>query len=418
MKLTRHNGRSGKNGAYNPKHNDRRFNVENSDHIDGDRAKRNVYWDCFQGFHFPEDQEQEDKISYSFEQVEQAFYNEQYYDFCEAQHERNRKSGHSNRDRTPKDLWGDKKTCPEESLIQIGTIEQSIPPEVLAEIAAEFFEEFDRRFGEHVHILDWALHLDEATPHIHERHVFDCENRYGEIAPQQEKALEALGFDLPDPDGKPSKLNNRKKTFDAACRAMLFDICTKHGLHLDQEPEYGGRVYLEKQDYILMKQREKLAEQAREISEQESRLDTLTIRIEDTEKFIDEVAEVAYETAVDVVTAKVIEETHNADFDEIERLKKNLTSEKSPNTPSQKSIISQTLDILMKRFKGMTDHITKRLAAVFWDPAQRKAIQAPIRESVRERLAQSQTKADAYNEQRRAERARQPKEKHQDMPQK
>ena len=43
-------------------------------------------------------------------------------------------------------------------------------------------------------VLDWALHLDESTPHIHERHVFDCENKYGEIAPQQEKALEALGF--------------------------------------------------------------------------------------------------------------------------------------------------------------------------------------------------------------------------------
>lgn len=29
MKLTRHNGRAGKNGAYNPKHNDRRFDVAN-----------------------------------------------------------------------------------------------------------------------------------------------------------------------------------------------------------------------------------------------------------------------------------------------------------------------------------------------------------------------------------------------------
>ena len=53
-----------------------------------------------------------------------------------------------------------------------------------------------------------------------------------------------------------------------------------------------------------------------------SKLDSLTIRIEDTEKFIDEVSEVAYETAVEVVTDKVIEETHNADFDEIEKLKK------------------------------------------------------------------------------------------------
>ena len=56
-------------------------------------------------------------------------------------------------------------------------MEASVPPEVLAEIAAEFFEEFDRRFGSHIHILDWSLHLDEATPHIHERHVFDCENQ-------------------------------------------------------------------------------------------------------------------------------------------------------------------------------------------------------------------------------------------------
>lgn len=50
MKMTRHNGRAGKNGVYNPKHNDRQFNVGNSEHIDADRARQNVYWDCFQGF--------------------------------------------------------------------------------------------------------------------------------------------------------------------------------------------------------------------------------------------------------------------------------------------------------------------------------------------------------------------------------
>ena len=273
-------------------------------------------------------------------------------------------------------------------------------PEVLAEIAAEFFEEFDSRFGKHVHILDWSLHLDEATPHIHERHVFDCENRYGEIAPQQEKALEALGFDLPKPDQKPGKLNNRKMTFDATCRAMLFEICRKHGLHLEQEPEYGGRAYLEKQDYILMKQKEKLARQADEISEEETKLESLTIRIEDTEKFIDEVSEVAYETAVDVVTDKVIEETHNADFDEIEKLKRDLTSDSSSNSPQVKRVISKTLDSLMKKFRGMTDHITGRLTAIFGDPAQKKAMQEPIRESIRDRLARSRMKADEENEKR------------------
>ena len=261
-------------------------------------------------------------------------------------------------------------------------MELSVSPALLAQIATEFFEEFYRRFGENIHILGWALHLGEATPHIHERNVFDCENRYGEIAPQQEKALEALGFDLPDPDQKPSRLNNRKMTFDAACRAMLFDIAKRHGLHLEQEPEYGGRAYLEKQDYILMKQKQKLAEQAEEISGQEEKVDRLTVQIEDTEKFIDEVSENAYETAVEVVTDKVIEETHNADFDEIEKVKRSLTSDNTRNTPQQKSIITQTLDILMKRFKGLTSHISERLSAVFGDPVQKKVLQESIRRSI------------------------------------
>lgn len=415
MKLTRHNGRFGKNGTYNPKHNDRRFDLDNSDHINAERANQNVYWDCYQGFHFPKDRDQEERVVYSFEQIEKLYYAEHYDDFCEGQHERNRKTGHSNRDRTTEDLRLDKKTCPEESLIQIGTMEQSVSPDVLAEIAAEFFEEFQRRFGEYIHILDWSLHLDEATPHIHERHVFDCENRYGEIAPQQGKALEALGFDLPFPDQKQGKQNNRKMTFDAACRTILFDICGKHGLHLDQEPEYGGRAYLEKQDYILMKQKQKIAEQERVIDEKESTLDSLTIRIEDTEKFIDEISETAYETAVEVVTDKVIEETHNADFNEIEKLKRSMTSEKSRNTPQQKSIITQTLDILMKKFEGMTGHISERLAALFGDPVQKKELQKPIRKSIRERLALNQKKADDYNRQRREEQGRISKRKQQNM---
>ena len=43
MKATRHNGRSGKHGTYDAKHNDRRFDVENSEHIDAERTKFNVY---------------------------------------------------------------------------------------------------------------------------------------------------------------------------------------------------------------------------------------------------------------------------------------------------------------------------------------------------------------------------------------
>ena len=50
MKGTRHNGRSGKDGVYNPLHNDRRFDPEHSEHIDNERVRQNIYWDCYQGY--------------------------------------------------------------------------------------------------------------------------------------------------------------------------------------------------------------------------------------------------------------------------------------------------------------------------------------------------------------------------------
>ena len=75
--------------------------------------------------------------------------------------------------------------------------------------------------------------------------------------------LEELGIPLPNPEKPKGRNNNRKQTFDAVCRTILFDIARRHGLHLDQEPSYGGRNYLEKQDYILMKQKEQLAAQSR-----------------------------------------------------------------------------------------------------------------------------------------------------------
>ena len=315
MKLTRHNGRSGKHGTYNPRHNDRRFDVENSEHIDADRARQNIYWDCYRGFTTHEFRENPEQPDFSFEEIERMFYYEHYGGHVEAQNARNKKTRHTERNRTVEDLLKNNKTCPEETLYQIGTMEQSVPPEVLFQIVTEFQEEFDRRFGSHVHIIDWALHLDEATPHIHERHVFDCENRYGELCPQQEKALEELGVPLPKPDKPKGRNNNRKQTFDAICRTLLFDICRRHGLHLDQEPSYGGRDYLEKQDYILMKQKEQLAAQ-------EQKLEELTLKIEDVETLLDDVSDVAYDKAVEVVTDTVRQETHKEDIRLIEDTKK------------------------------------------------------------------------------------------------
>ena len=192
MKLTRHNGRSGRHGTYNPRHNDRRFDVENSEHIDAERARQNVYWDCYRGFTTHEFRENPEQPDFSFEEIERMYYYEHYGGHVEAQNARNEKTRHTERNRTVEDLLKNNKTCPEESIYQIGTMGESVPPDTLFSIVNEFYEEFERRFGSHIHILDWALHLDEGTPHIHERHVFDCQNRYGELCPQQIKQPDPL----------------------------------------------------------------------------------------------------------------------------------------------------------------------------------------------------------------------------------
>lgn len=189
LTLTRHNARAGKKGVYSPKHNDRSFDVDHAEHIDQDKTALNVYWDCFQGVH----QKNPDQHQMTFEEVESEFYHVMYHESVDTQNERNDRNRHSERNRTTEDLIKDRRICPEESILQIGNISGTVPPDVLAEIAAIFFSELTSRYGEHFHILDWALHLDETTPHIQERHVFDCEDKYGHRFAQQEKALEMMG---------------------------------------------------------------------------------------------------------------------------------------------------------------------------------------------------------------------------------
>ena len=343
LKLTRHNGRAGKHGTYNPKHNDRNFNLTNSEHIDPERAKGNIYWDCFHGFRSTIAPQDPDNLAGTFSDVERQFYETHYTAFVESQNERNAKIRHTERNRSIPDLLSSRKTCPEETIYQLGTKDDHASGEVLLAVVTEFIEEFKARFGDHVHVLDWALHLDESTPHIHERHVFDCENKYGELAPQQEKALEALGFDLPDPNKSLSRRNNRKITFDAACRKMLFEIAKRHGLDLEEEAEYGNCKYLEKQDFILAKQKEQLAAQ-------QDRLDELTLKVSDMETLLDDVSAAAYDKAVEVVTEVVRTETRKEDMRMIEDTKKWVLSPERKAPQFTREYTAKHLDGVLDKF--------------------------------------------------------------------
>lgn len=411
LKLTRHNGRAGKHGTYNPKHNDRSFEIANSEHIDPERVQQNIYWDCYNGIRSALQPKSEESLADTFEEVEKLYYKLHYINFTEKQNERNAKIRHTERNRSLEDLLASKKTCPEESIYQLGTLESHASPKELFQIATEFMDEFHERFGKHVHILDWALHLDEGTPHIHERHVFDCENKYGEIALQQEKALEALGFELPKPDKPLGRYNNRKITFDAACRTMLFEIAKRHGLELDEVPEYGGRAYLEKRDYIMAKQKEQLAQQEKAVQEQtvqlenlkqaneqehrqqvrrttyqsltllrndkkiqkqENRLSELSKKIEDTENLLDEISAVAYDKAVAVVSENAVNDALKASTEQVDIY---LDWLKEPERTAGKETLDYTtyqVTTLRKNIIAAVNRIAARLTTALIKPEIKK----------------------------------------------
>lgn len=388
MRATRHNGRSGKHGVYNPRHNDRQFDVSNSEHIDAEREKQNIYWDCYRGYVQNPSNEILSNLGaiepdVSFHDIEKMYYEDHYYNFVQGQNARNEKNRHSERNRTTEDLLKNKMTCPEETIFQIGKEGEHISGTQLFRVADTFMKKFEGMFGDHVHILDFALHMDETTPHIHERHVFDCENKYGELCPQQEKALEALGIPLPNPDKPRGRNNNRKMTFDLICRNLLLDICREQGLEIEEEPEYGGKKYLEKQEFIIQAQKEKIAQQEQKIKDQEE-------KIMDNETLIDEVAEIAYDKAVEVVTEKVRVQTQEEDIRILDQLCNSIVQNPN-NSDKAKTITKNVIKMAKDKLRNATKAVIAKVQKNLQEPEVRKTnteqIKKKARTSILEKLA-------------------------------
>ena len=344
MKATRHNGRSGKHGTYDAKHNDRRFDVENSEHIDAERTKMNVYWDCYQGYSLQNDKDE--RARFTFTEIEKAYYVEKYSDHVDGQNEGNRKARHYDRVKTIDAILENNKTCPEETLLQLGN-------------------------------MDWALHLDEATPHIHERHVFDAVNQYGELCPQQDKALEELGFELPKPNEKKGKYNNRKMVFDEECRKLFISICQNHGLTIDVEPVYGGASYLEKQDFIIMNQKKR-------IEEKQAVLDGLVMKIEDVNAVIEEAVDLAYEKACEVVTKRVKEETVKHDVDVVKDYGELLQQQpKDKLSDKSKSVASKVVNAIVAKLEKASQALLGNIISALNEPKNKVKAKGQIKEQAR-----------------------------------
>ena len=76
----------------------------------------------------------------------------------------------------------------------------------------KFCQEFEERFGSHVHILDWALHMDEGTPHIQERHVLMRKTGMESCVPSRKKRWRNWGYRFPIRTSQKENTITEKKT--------------------------------------------------------------------------------------------------------------------------------------------------------------------------------------------------------------
>lgn len=245
MRATIHNGRTGKDGAYNTRHNDRQFDISHAEHIDPERVKDNRYWNWTGN---PET---------TFEAAEQAFYEKHIQKHLEAQNARYKAQRHAERAKTMDEYRKSPQTCPEEVILQIGKLGDTIPADMMARIIQEQINWEQQQFPG-VKVLNVALHMDEqGAPHIHERRAWVYTDKDGNTAISQNKSLEQMGVELPNPDRPRGRFNNRKQTFSRMCREHLLQICREHGLEIEEIPQEKSRSGLSHIAYMNRQEEEK-----------------------------------------------------------------------------------------------------------------------------------------------------------------
>ncbi len=237
MRVSQHSGREG-----SARHNDRDFDLSLAPHLVEDKLNDNQIWQMpkYKGM--------------TFQEMERAYYHDTYGAAQEAKNERYRKQGHPERCKTTDDLLTGKLTRPEEIILQIGDRNSDVKPEDFTGCINDYFRMlsvWNNEHGKHMQILNMAIHHDEQGGlHAHIRRVWNTRDKDGNLTLGQNKALEAAGVELPEPNKKVSRYNNRKMTFDSWARGQWQEIVKAHGYEIETVPLDNGRKHSRMADFI------------------------------------------------------------------------------------------------------------------------------------------------------------------------
>jgi hypothetical protein len=343
-------------------HNSRTNFKGESLNIDAEKSKNNYYWNCITGT----------KEHLSFKKVEEDYYKENYTSMLDARNENYKKNRHPENCRTMEEYMQADKTKPEEHIIQVGDMNNTITKKQLHEVLVDYYKWHTKTFP-NVKFLDIAIHVDEkCAPHIHMRRVWECTGKYGkEIC--ESKALKEMGIKRPDPNKKEGKDNNAKMTYTAMVRNKLLDICIAHGIDIETEVKDGGAIHLQPTEFKLKKMKEEIEENYRLMTKQQlqikefeqqnkeleqdlqhskSEFEHLKDRLDALRKVIDKTENDKEKTDLEYQTVyNQLQTTMNA-VKEAERTKRAITEENKELTEENKELTEENKEL----FKQVDEH--------------------------------------------------------------
>lgn len=236
MKATVRNGRTNKRGQiFNPNHNTRAETRNLEGHIDHNRTSQNVNFKFFANGNI------EKCESFDAKEFEQSQYEILFGDGQEAKNDRYTKDGHPERCKTIKDVYQHPKTCPMETIFQLGNRQTEMSPEARKQIMIastfELIEQLRQTHGENIRFLDLSIHNDESvgSEHAHVRYVLSATDKFGYTVPNQSKAFQQMCIERPDISKKEGKYNNPLITFSEMLRSTFYDLCEQKGVTIDRE---------------------------------------------------------------------------------------------------------------------------------------------------------------------------------------
>lgn len=247
LKVRFHTGRGSAN------HNSRKFDLEKADHIDQNLLNKNYinYGPIFQQNSIAKTND--------IKQCELDLYEKLFSQYVQNQNARNIKSRHPERNRTIEDYYNDKKTCPVETILSVGNLQDGyVKGPKLSKIYHSYYDKFNAKFGKNIMLLDLAYHCDEqGADHVHERKIFIGHNSRGEIIFSKAAAFKELGIERPDMSKPESRNNCPLQTYTKICRDMFIEACIEHGISIDQEvKEYSSKSGLSTLQYKIQQDKE------------------------------------------------------------------------------------------------------------------------------------------------------------------